>query len=220
MPERDASRHRRAPSYQGTNWRTAESLLVNVRVAFITIVLLACSVKEEAPNIGSSSSASVDARRLAAIPEPKFDSAGLAGLTCSTLTDSVFLVPRPTRALLLQAYGVPDSVSASTEPNRHVAGVIDSLLRVHYPGLTASFRKPGEGSDLVTDVVVTDNRFLRFPSLGIGARGSRLIQVLGDPWTLADDRIEYNCVVDADQPVTFWLVGGQVRRVSKYYYVD
>jgi len=133
--------------------------------------------------------------------------------------DSVFLAPS-TRAALLQLYGAPDSSSVSTEPNRHVTGVIDSLFQVHYPGLTARFRKPGGGSDLITLLEATENRYLRYPSVGIGARGDRLLQVLSDASIVTDDRIEYNCGMGADEPVTFWLVGGQIRRVSKSYYVD
>ena len=66
----------------------------------------------------------------------------------------------------------------------------------------------------------TDNRYLRYPSIGIGARRDRLIQVVSDTSLVTDDRVEYDCNMGANEPVTFWLVGGQVRRVSKTYYVD
>ena len=179
--------------------------------------MLGCSGVDNTP--GVEASASLDSVAVTTLSEPPFDSAGLNGLTCVTLMDSVFLAPS-TRVALLQAYGSPDSVNASTEPNRHVTGVIDSLFRVHYPGLTANFRKPGGGSDLIIGMEATDNRYLRYPGIGIGARRDRLIQVLSDTSLVTEDRIEYNCGMGADEPVTFWLAGGQVRRVSMSYYVD
>lgn len=195
-------------------------LIVNIRLALTTVVMLACSGSGDTPNLRSNTPiGSVDAVSLPTVPEPPFDSASLAGLTCIKLMDSVFLAPS-TRAALLQTYGTPDSVNASTEPNRHVAGAIDSLFQVQYSGLTASFRKPAEGSDLITQLEATENRYLRYPSIGIGARGDRLVQVLNDASLVTDDRVEYNCGMGADEPVTFWLVRGQIRRVSKSYYVD
>ena len=121
---------------------------MNTRLAFFAVVMLGCAGANGTPD-SNTPSASADSMALPSVPEPPFDSASLTGLTCITLMDSVFLAPS-TRAALQQAYGSPDSVNASTEPNRHVTGVTDSLFHVHYPGLTARFRKPGGGSDLIT----------------------------------------------------------------------
>lgn len=193
---------------------------MNIRLVLITVFMFGCSGADDTPDSRSQTpSASADSAAQASVPEPPFDSASVSGLTCLTLMDAVFLAPL-TREELLQAYGAPDSVHAATEPNRHVAGVIDSLFQVHYPGLTAGFRTPGGGSDLITRMDVTDNRYLRYPTIGIGARRDRLMQVLPDTSLVAADRVEYDCGMGANEPVTFWLVGGQIRRVSKSYYVD
>ena len=188
------------------------------RVITFAVVMLGCS-GADSPDARSNATNASATSIASAVPEPAFDSASVAGLTCLTLMDAVFLAPL-TREELLQAYGAPDSVHARTEPNRHVAGVIDSLVQVYYPGLTAGFRKPGEGTDLITQMEVTDNRYIRYPSIGIGARRDRLIQVVSDTSLVRDDRVEYDCGMGANEPVTFWLVGEQIRRVSKLYYVD
>jgi len=194
-------------------------LKTNVAVV-LAVALLGCSDVADAPGTSSTASSnSTDSVSPPNLTEPPFDSVSLAGLTCTVLLDSVFLAPS-TRATLVDSYGAPDSTVAVTEPNRHVVGAIDSLFVVYYPGLNASFRKPSDGSDLVTQMDVADNRYLRYPSLGIGARSERLLHVLSDPAVVAVDRIEYNCGIGADEPVTFWLSNGQVRRVSKSYYVD
>ena len=193
--------------------------MLNLCRTSIVLVMLGCSGAGIPDSRSATPGASADSATLATVPEPPFDSASLAGMTCLTLMDAVFLAPL-TRAELLQAYGAPDSVHASTEPNRHVPGVLDSLVQVHYHGLSAEFRIPGGGSDLITRMDATDNRYLRYPSIGIGARRDRLIQVVSDTSLVTDDRVEYDCNMGANEPVTFWLVSGQVRRVSKTYYVD
>ena len=191
---------------------------MNHRVIAFALVMAGCS-GADSPDARSNATNDSTSPIASAVAEPPFDSASVAGLTCLTLMDAVFLAPL-TREELLQAYGAPDSVHARTEANRHVPGVIDSLFQVHYRGLMAGFRKPGGGSDLITQMDATDNRFLRYPTIGIGARRDRLLQVLPDTSVVAADRVEYNCGTGADEPVTFWLVGDQVRRVSKSYYVD
>jgi hypothetical protein len=190
------------------------------RVVLSLLFIQGCSgageTRHPGPNTGSDATDSVPGT---AVREPPFDSTSLVGLTCLTLMDAVFLAPL-TRAELLQSYGAPDSLQSSTEPNRHIPGATDSLFEVHYSGLTARFRKPSEGSDLITEMHVSDNRYLRYPSIGIGARRDRLIQVVTDTFLVRDDRVEYDCGMGANEPITFWLVGGQIRRVSKTYYVD
>jgi hypothetical protein len=188
------------------------------RMALVGLVMLGCS-SADPDSRADTSGTSGNPVTPAAVPEPPFDSASVAGLTCLTLMDAVFRAPL-TRGELIQAYGAPDSMHTSTEPNRHVPGVVDSLFRVFYRGLTAGFRKPGGGSDLITQMEATDNRYLGYPSIGIGARRDRLIQVVSDTYLVTDDRVEYDCGMGANEPVTFWLVAGQIRRVSKTYYVD
>ena len=191
---------------------------MNARLILI-VVMLGCSAANDGSNRGPDTATSTAAvATTATIPEPPFDSASVAGLTCLTLMDAVFLAPL-TRAELVQQYGAPDSVHTSTEPNRHIPG-IDSLFQIYYPGLVAGIRAPAGNSDLISQMDISDNRYLRYPSIGIGARRERLIRAVTDTTRTAADRVEYDCNMGANEPITFWLVDGQIRRVSKTYYVD
>jgi hypothetical protein len=128
----------------------------------------------------------------------------------------------PTRAALASRMGPADSVELVTQPNRHVAGVTDSLFTIHYPGLVAGVHKPGGGSDLVSHVAVTDNRYLAFPRIGIGAQRDSVISALGPPAEGQADGsvLTYNCGMGPDQPVMFHIQDGRVSRITIEYYVD
>ena len=166
------------------------------------------------------------------IPAP--DSAGAADTTraaadralaldCDTLA-ATLLRTGATRSALAQAYGEPDSVEATTEPNRHMPDATDSLFVVHYPGLGVTLRTPPSARDLVSAVMVTDNRYLAYPSIGIGTREEAVVAALGEP----DERTEgdgttvltYACGEEVEQPVTFHIRDGVVVRIEASYYVD
>jgi len=114
----------------------------------------------------------------------------------------------------------PDSVAASTEPNRHVAGATDSLFAVHYSGLTVQIRKPRDGNDMVSHARVTDNQYLAYPRIGIGAPADRVIEALGQPTSREDGVLVYSCGMGAEQPVKFELADSVVRAIVIEFYVD
>lgn len=126
----------------------------------------------------------------------------------------------PTRAALAEAYGPPDSVRATAEPNRHVPGATDSLFAVHYPGLEVHIRTPAGARDLVSDVVVRDGRYIADPRLGPGADAASVRAALGEPGEQADEQWTYECGTHVENPVTFEFRAGRVAAISIGYYVD
>lgn len=148
-----------------------------------------------------------------------WDSASVADLTCENLEQDI-LDAAPTRAALAEAYGEADSIRVATEPNRHMAGATDSLFVVYYPGMVVDLRKPENGDDLVDHVEISDNRYLRYPAIGIGAPIDRVARVLGTPKLRDARRVVYDCGLGAEQPVTFMLDQGIVRRIIVDYYLD
>lgn len=140
-------------------------------------------------------------------------------LSCEGLERDI-LRTETTRAALEAAYGPPDSMSAETEPNRHVPDATDSLFVVHYPGLTVEIRRPPSGDDLTSHAAIRDNRYLARAAVGIGARADRVVSVLGEPRTRSEDRLVYDCGPHTEQPVTFWLADVVVERIEISYYVD
>ncbi|MEX1184065.1 MAG: hypothetical protein WEF86_12610 [Gemmatimonadota bacterium] len=144
---------------------------------------------------------------------------GALRLDCTDLAETI-LTTDATRQALAETYGAADSISALTEPNRHLPDATDSLFTVFYPGLTVSIRTPPSARDLVSGVDVTDNRYLVNEAVGIGAPAEQVIDVLGPPATLDDATLVYSCAEAVEQPVTFVLVNGAVARIEIEYYVD
>jgi hypothetical protein len=139
--------------------------------------------------------------------------------SCDDLAGSI-LAADPTRAALLAQYGRPDSTHSETQPNRHAAGVIDSLFDVHYPGLRVSVHKPGGGGDLPSRAEIGDNRYLAYPRIGIGAPADSVVAALGPGADGGADVLTYDCGMGAGQPVRFHLENGRVTRITIDFYVD
>src|SRR5690606_23931130 len=105
-------------------------------------------------------------------------------------------------------------------PNRHVAGVMDTLFAVHYPGLAVHIHRPGPGGELVSSVEVAANRYLRYPAIGVS--GAAVEEAFGPPDERSDSTLTYLCTscMAGDDPVEIVVHDGRVRRVRFGYYVD
>lgn len=147
------------------------------------------------------------------------DRGGALPATCDDLA-AVMLDPVPMRDRLQSRFGPADSLEVTTQPNRHLEGVTDSIFTVHYPGLTVRLHKPGGAEALVSHVTVGDNRYLAFPRIGIGAPEDSVVAALGPPTDRTTHRLTYSCGIGAEQPVHFELDRGRVARVTIDYYVD
>jgi hypothetical protein len=143
----------------------------------------------------------------------------LSPVACEGLEASI-LAAAPTRAAFRERFGAPDSMAASTEPNRHVEGATDSLFTAFYPGMIASFRTPAGGGDLATTIEITDPRYVRYPALAMGAPAAQVTTVLGEPTRREDDALVYDCALGAEQPVRFLLRDGVVETIRIEFYVD
>jgi hypothetical protein len=124
------------------------------------------------------------------------------------------------RASMRAMFGPPDSVRATTEPNRHLPEVTDSLFVLYYPGLTADIRKPHQGGDMPVHVRVSDTRYLAYPQVGVGVPLDNVIRLLGEPTSRAATSLSYDCGIGAEQPVIFHFDAGRVSSVEIQYYVD
>jgi hypothetical protein len=167
---------------------------------------IACAGERARPN-ASTDSVSTDSATVG------------APMSCDGLEYNI-LRADITRASMRERYGAPDSIVATTEANRHVPGLTDSLFAVHYAGLTAHIRTPPSNRDLGTEVHVSDNRYLRHPEIGIGVGPATLVNVLGQPTRSDTTSLVYECGDGAEQPVTFHLAQNVVHRIEIRYYVD
>lgn len=179
------------------------------------LATLACAADRPEQIPTPDSAGATDTNNAAAHP--------ILALDCDTLA-ATLLRTAATRSALAEAYGEPDSVAVATEPNRHMPDATDSLFVVHYPGLAVTLRTPPSARDLVAAVTVTDNRYLAYPSIGIGTREEAVIAALGEPHERAEGDgttvLTYACGEEVEQPVTFDIRDGVVVRIEASYYVD
>jgi hypothetical protein len=190
--------------------RSSRSTMKRITTLALIVLTAACSPESDAR---PDAAAGDDAGPAAAVGDVPAD------LTCETLRESV-LRSGTDRDALSNAWGTPESVRVSTEPNRHIEGATDSLLVVRYPGLSVSLRKPPSGRELTSHADVSDNRYLRYPAIGVGADTASVIGALGEPTRRPADGFVYECGMAAAQPITFVIEDGVVRRIDIAYYVD
>ena len=143
---------------------------------------------------------------------------------CHAYAERGLLVRAESREAFRAALGEPDSVQTETVPNRHDPAVTDTVVALYYADLTAIVWKPGypDARDLLEYVEVRDNRYLRWPSLGIGARAGDVIAALGEPVEQSPTRLVFLCGPSeaVDEPLVFELRTGRVRSVAFSRYVD
>lgn len=140
-------------------------------------------------------------------------------LTCEGLHEQILKVP-PTRQAFANEFGPPDSVAATTEPNRHVPGAVDSLFTVYYPGLVLDLRTPTGARDMATHVRLEQDRYLAYPAFGMGTPAGTVEAVLGEPHSRDSGNLKYQCGMGAEQPVTFMIDNGRVTAIEIAFYVD
>jgi hypothetical protein len=180
------------------------------RVALVAALALA----------GCSNEPSRDAPPETSAPEaPAAAQAGPLPAGCEGI-ESTILQAAATREGLRTRFGEPDSTTLQAVPNRHVEGATDTLFAIYYPGLTSNVHWPEGGADIPDLVTVTDNRYLAFPRIGVGAAADSVIAALGEPTAREADALVYACAMDVEQPVRFELADGRVRRIVIDYYVD
>lgn len=163
--------------------------------------------------------------QLALGPEPARGAVLAAEpVDCHAYAERGLLVQAESREAFRAALGEPDSVATVTVPNRHDPAVVDTVVALYYTDLTAIVWKPGypEARDLLEHVEVRSNRYLRWPSLGIGARARDIIAALGQPVEESPARLVYHCGPSeaVDEPLVFGLRAGRVRSVAFNRYVD
>jgi hypothetical protein len=118
--------------------------------------------------------------------------------------------------------GAPDSESARPVPNPHDPAVVDSLLTWTYPELEAEVYRTADGRRLLAQALVTGNRHLTFPEIGIGEPSSAVRALLGPPDVEGPGELEYRCASCATpvEPVIFELAGDRVAAVRFLFPLD
>jgi len=120
--------------------------------------------------------------------------------------------------------GKPDSVRLQPSPNPHRPAQTDTLADVFYPGLHLQswVVAAPQAYEILLEADVSDNKYLNYPQLGIGATPSEISSALGDPHERTDDTYTYSCAlhVMSGADITFHFAGGRVTRVDYRWEAD
>ncbi len=103
-------------------------------------------------------------------------------------------------------------------PNTHNPAQMDTVVDLFYPGLRLHYIVLGvtEGeTDILLEADVSNNRFLKYPELGVGASVGAIISALGEPEERRNDTISYTCAlhVMSGATVYFHFEGDRVKFV-------
>ena len=139
------------------------------------------------------------------------------------LVEHGLLVPDGGREPVIARLGRPDSVRWHTESSAYDPAMTDSTAYLFYSGLRLDYAvRKGNQPDLLQIADVSDNRYLKYPALGVGATVAAIVSALGEPSERTDDSYSYVCgrCVGPGEPVIFHLQGGRVKGVEYQFYVD
>jgi hypothetical protein len=137
---------------------------------------------------------------------------------CGEFAENGFSIPDSRRSAVATQLGRPDSVRSHPIPNTHRPAQTDTVVDVFYPGLRLHYVVLGviEGeTDILLQADVSDNRYLKYPALGVGANVAELIRVFGQPEERRDDTVSYTCALHimSGSTVYFHLAGDRVQYV-------
>jgi hypothetical protein len=193
--------------------------------SFSALLALVACIREAVP---PHSSPPPDTMSVSA---PPFDTLGnLPGLSskdslCGHLVENGLAIPNSRRTAVTSQFGRPDSTQSEPTPNKHNPAQTDSTVTVFYPGLRLHYIVLGAkegGTDVLYRADVSSNRYLKYPSLGIGASREAIVNAVGEPEERTADRARYSCVLHIMAGVTldFHFEGHRVKFVEYWFDFD
>jgi hypothetical protein len=141
---------------------------------------------------------------------------------CGDLAENGLRIPDTGRAAVTAELGRPDSSRSQSTPSKYYVNQ-DSLVDVFYPGLRLHYIVVTESKkEILQEADVSDNRYLKYPGLGVGASVEAVISALGPPEERTNDTFSYSCALHPMEGSTvyFHYQGERVRFVEYTYYVD
>jgi hypothetical protein len=118
--------------------------------------------------------------------------------------------------------GIPDAVTTRPVSNVHDPEVTDTILTWQYSDVELEIYRTADGRRLLTEALVTGNRYLTFPEIGIGSTAAEVRRLLGTPDVEGPDELEYRCgnCAGLPEPAIFELEGDRVRAVRFIFALD
>jgi hypothetical protein len=180
----------------------------------------------QASNIASTSNAaSSDAPIVRADTTPSVHFSSPGDALGGELAENGLKIPNTKRSAVTAQVGRPDSTRTQPTPNPYTTGQIDSVVDVFYPGLRLHYivlgKQTGE-TDMLLQAHVSDNRFLKYPALGVGASAEAIVSALGKPEERSSDTLSYTCALHimSGSTVHFHLERNHVTIVEYSFEAD
>lgn len=184
-----------------------------------SIVKTTSSPDSETSIVATTSSPSLGAAPIAgADTAPSVQLSSRKDSLCGDLAENGFGIPNTRRKAVAAQLGRPDSVRSQPAPNTHNPAQMDTVVDMFYPGLRLHYAVLGvtEGeTDILLEADVSDNRYLKYPALGVGASVGVIVSALGQPEERTNDTYSYSCAlhVMSGSTVYFHFDGDRVKFV-------
>lgn len=138
---------------------------------------------------------------------------------CGEFAENGFLIPDSRRKAVATQLGRPDSLRSHVIPNNHLPVQMDTIVDLFYPGLRLEYVVLGVAkgeTDILLQADVSDNRYLKYPALGVGARIAEIVSAFGEPEERKNDTYRYECGMHimSGSIVYFHLLGDRVKYVE------
>jgi hypothetical protein len=144
---------------------------------------------------------------------------------CGEFAENGFLISDGRRKAVAAQLGRPDSLRSQVIPNTHRPVQMDTLVNVFYPGLRLEYVVLGvtEGeTDILLQADVSNNRYLKYPALGVGARAADIVSAFGEPEERRNGTYMYECAMHimSGSTVYFHIEGDRVKYVEYRWDAD
>ncbi len=164
---------------------------------------------------------------VAPIPETALvaDSVGPAASGAETFYRYGLAGVGHTREELQATLGAPDSVTSQPLQNRHDKTLTDSLIVVHYPGLSVElYRVSANGNELLSAVRVSDNRYIEETApIRIGMSQPDVRSLMGPADDSTNGVLSYVCTTCTElghERIEVQLSGSRVAAVTIVHSID
>jgi hypothetical protein len=133
------------------------------------------------------------------------------------------LLAAASRLKVAAQFGQPDSMRSRSVINRHIPSQTDSIIDLFYSGVHLTYYVVGEGKkEFLQTAVVFDNRYLKYPQVGVGTPEVAVRRMLGEPSEREPGKYRYDCArcIGEESPAYFYFDRGRVQRIEYSFYVD
>ena len=184
----------------------------------MSVVTTTSSRDSQTTIASSTSSASLGTPPTVHDTAPSVHFSSVKDSLCGEFAENGFLIPDSRRKAVATQLGRPDSMRSHAIPNNHRPVQMDTIVDIFYPGLRLEYDVLGvtEGeTDILLHVDVSDNRYLKYPALGVGARAADIVSAFGEPEERRNDIYMYECGMHimSGSTVYFHIEGDRVKYV-------